>query len=159
MLCVTRFAEIEFALDEEKEEDEDWFDAQKKNNIETYHAYFNKYPNGKYKADTIKLIGELEDVKQKQESEMKRLAQLEKERRENDKLAAEQKQAAPAKPASKSSAAEGSPLPAFKSKKGLFIGLGVVALGLIAFFIFRGGKSDSASQEAAVVVIVRPRLL
>ena len=78
---------------EEKDEDEDWFDAQKKNNIETYHAYFNKYPNGKYKADTIKLISELEEVKQKQESEMKRLAMLEKERRENDKLAAEQKQA------------------------------------------------------------------
>jgi len=136
---------------EEKDEDEDWFDAQKKNNIETYHAYFNKYPNGKYKADTIKLISELEEVKQKQESEMKRLAMLEKERRENDKLAAEQKQAvspSPVKPANKPSATESAVAAATKSKKGLFIGLGVVALGLIAFFIFRGGKSDSANQEA-----------
>lgn len=136
---------------EEKDEDEDWFDAQKKNNIETYHAYFNKYPNGKYKADTIKLISELEEVKQKQESEMKRLAMLEKERRENDKLAAEQKQAtssSPVKPVIKPSAAEGSIAAATKSKKGLLIGVGVLVLAVIAFFIFRGGKADSANQGA-----------
>lgn len=136
---------------EEKDEDEDWFDAQKKNNIETYHAYFNKYPNGKYKADTIKLISELEEVKQKQESEMKRLAMLEKERRENDKLAAEQKQAtssSPVKPVIKPSAAEGSIAAATKSKKGLLIGVGVLVLAIIAFFIFRGGKGDDSANQA-----------
>jgi hypothetical protein len=71
----------------EKNEDDEWNEAQKKNTIEEYQDYFSKYPNGRYKAETIKLIAELEEVKQKQDTEIKRLAALEKERRENDKAA------------------------------------------------------------------------
>jgi hypothetical protein len=72
---------------EEKNEDDEWKEAQVKNRIEAYQVYFSKYPNGKYKEATIKLIGELEEVKRKQDEEIKRLAMLEKERRENDKAA------------------------------------------------------------------------
>ena len=38
----------------EKNEDDEWKDAQQKNTIEEYQDYFSKYPNGKYKAATIK---------------------------------------------------------------------------------------------------------
>ena len=69
----------------EKNEDDEWKEAQRKNTIEEYQDYFSKYPNGKYKAATISLIAELEEVKQKQDAEIKRLAALEKERRVNDK--------------------------------------------------------------------------
>ena len=69
----------------ERNEDDEWNEAQRKNTIEEYQDYFNKYPNGKYKAATISLIAELEEVKQKQDAEIKRLAALEKERRVNDK--------------------------------------------------------------------------
>ena len=71
----------------ERNEDDEWNEAQRKNTIEEYQDYFSKYPNGKYKAATIKLIAELEEVKSKQDLEIKRLAALEKERRENDKAA------------------------------------------------------------------------
>ena len=69
----------------EKNEDDEWKEAQRKNTIEEYQDYFSKYPNGKYKAATISLIAELEEVKQRQDAEIKRLAALEKERRVNDK--------------------------------------------------------------------------
>lgn len=130
---------------EEKNEDDDWNDAQQKNTIDAYHVYFNKYPNGKYKADTIKLIGELEEVKQKQDSEIKRLALLEKERRENDKLSGEaQKQQT--NPSGYSAVSSDSSSPA-KSKKGLFIGLGIAALAVIIIIVMLVNKKSSATSE------------
>ena len=119
---------------QEKNEEDDWQDTQNKNTIEAYHIYFNKYPNGKYKADTIKLIGELEEVKQRQDSEIKRLALLEKERRENDKVAAETSKQQTGSTGYQSVKAENYSTPP-KSKKGLFIGLGAGALVLIIIII------------------------
>lgn len=122
---------------EEKNEDDEWKESQKKNTIEGYQFYFNKYPNGKYKADTIKLIAELEEVKLKQDNEIKRLAQLEKERRENDKIFAEPQKKNQQKPAPqkiyKTAAPVNPALPA-KSKKGLYIALGAV-LGIVFIII------------------------
>lgn len=134
---------------EEKNEDDEWNDAQKKNSIEAYQAYFYKYPNGKYKADTIKLIAELEEVKQKQDNEIKRLALLEKERRENDKLVGEPKkvQAVGAgQPIHQSSGTENSTSPA-KSKKGLLIVLGVVIIAAVVIFLMTGKKEISAEAN------------
>ena len=136
---------------EEKDEDVEWFETQKKNSIEAYYAYFNKYPNGKYKADTIKLIGELEEVKLKQENEMKRLALLEKERRESDKQANEQRQPPPAGQAAyKAPVADHSSTPA-KSKKGLWMILGVLVLVLIAVILYNiTNHSSSTSEDTAI---------
>jgi Effector-associated domain 11 len=143
---------------EEKNEEDEWKDAQQKNTIEEYQDYFNKYPNGKYKADTIKLITELEEVKNKQDSEIKRLALLEKERRENDKTLSE-----PAKLATTTynqsyqtagATATTSPAPA-KSKKGLLIGLGAVAVvAIIIFFAVGKGSSNNKDKEVAANSIV-----
>ena len=121
---------------EEKNEDDAWKDAQDKNIIEAYQVYFTKYPNGKYKAATIKLIAELEEVKLKQDMEIKRLAMLEKERRENDKVAAEPEkvQRAPIPQTQYRSAAPVSSSQPPKSRKGLYIALGAV-LGIVFLII------------------------
>ena len=110
---------------EEKNEEEEWKDCQRKNTIEAYQFYFSRYPNGKYKADTIKLIGELEEVKLKQDVEIKRLAMLEKERRENDKGAEAKKEQTstpvqPAQPAYRAAAPVRTAAPP-KSRKVLYI--------------------------------------
>ncbi len=137
---------------EEKNEEDEWKDAQKKNTIEEYHDYFNKYPNGKYKADTIKLITELEEVKAKQEMEMKRLASLEKERRANDKTQGEPTKVAMGsgfnqafQTTDKTSSASAAPVyqttapvhggyQAPKSRTGLYIALGVL-IGIVFIII------------------------
>ena len=135
---------------EEKDEDVEWFETQKKNSIEAYYAYFNKYPNGKYKADTIKLIGELEEVKLKQENEMKRLALLEKERRESDKQANEQRQPPPpGQAAYKAPVADHSSTPA-KSKKVLWIVLEVLVLVVIAVILYNSTNHSSSTSEATL---------
>ena len=128
---------------QEKNEDDEWYDAQKKNTIDAYQVYFNKYPNGKYKADTIKLISELEEVKLKQDTEIKRLALLEKERRANDKLTGESQkvQAGTMSQPTYQSVAAIASSPPVKSKKGLFIGLGVVALIALIIFLTTGKES------------------
>ena len=132
---------------EEKNEDDEWNDAQKKNTIEAYQIYFNKYPNGKYKEDTIKLISYLEEVRQKQDNEIKRLALLEKERRENDKHTAESQKVQPVAHQSSNEKAPTvtSATPA-GSKKGLFIGIGVAVVALIIFLVMK--KSPSAESAA-----------
>ena len=130
----------------ERNEDDEWNEAQRKNTIEEYQDYFNKYPNGKYKAATISLIAELEEVKQKQDLEIKRLAALEKERRENDKAVDAETQKttntenrtrqsygtttnviAPAKP---------------KSRVGLYIVVGAL-IGIIFIILLAVGYSSS----------------
>lgn len=151
---------------EEKNEDDEWKDAQKKNTIEEYQDYFNKYPNGKYKADTIKLITELEEVKAKQELEMKRLASLEKERRANDKTQGEPAKVAAGsgsnqafQTADKASSASAAPAyqttapvhagnqPA-KSRSGLYIALGVL-IGIIFIVIIAVAVSGDDETPAA----------
>ena len=130
---------------EEKNEDDDWNDAQHKNTIDAYQIYFNKYPNGKYKADTLKLIADLEDVKQKQDNEIKRLALLEKERRENDKLAGETQRIPSTQPSYQSN--DTGPSAPAKSKTGLFIGIGVAVIAIILIVVMMGKKSPAAAEE------------
>ena len=138
---------------EEKNEDEEWKDCQRKNTIEAYQFYFSRYPNGKYKADTIKLIGELEEVKLKQDVEIKRLAMLEKERRENDKAAEAKKEQPVVQPqtAYRSTATLHPAAPA-KSRKGLYIVLGtvlaVVLLIIVASISSTNETSTTASTDA-----------
>lgn len=156
---------------EEKNEDDEWKEAQKKNTIEEYQDYFNKYPNGKYKADTIKLITELEEVKNKQELEMKRLALLEKERRENDKASAEPikvQAGATTNQAYQAASVTGSPSaapmyktadPAYatnrpvKSRTGLYIALGAL-LGI--FFIIILAVAVSGNEEKQTPAVIEP---
>ncbi|MEO6720096.1 MAG: hypothetical protein ABIN67_07005 [Ferruginibacter sp.] len=146
------YSELNTYLEEKNEEDE-WKDAQGKNTIEAYQVYFNKYPNGKYKADTIKLIGELEEVKLKQDSEIKRLALLEKERRENDKVAEEfAKQQMASSAIHPSVNVVNSSTPA-KSKKGLFIGLGVAALVIIVILATIINTPDSDTENTGPVAV------
>jgi Effector-associated domain 11 len=122
---------------EGKNEDEEWNEAQRKNTIEEYQDYFSKYPNGKYKAATIKLIGELEEVKQKQDAEIKRLAALEKERRSNDKATENESQRSNTEPKPRqaySSTANVNVPVRPKSRTGLYIALGAL-LGIIFIII------------------------
>jgi hypothetical protein len=129
---------------QEKNEEDEWKDAQNKNTIDAYHAYFNKYPNGKYKADTIKLIAELEDVKLKQDNEIKRLALLEKERRESDRVAEMQRMQQAATNAGQPYKPEVTTVPPpGKSKKGLFIGIGIAVIVLIIILLSTGNNSTS----------------
>jgi hypothetical protein len=131
----------------EKNEDDEWNEAQKKNTIEEYQDYFSKYPNGRYKAETIKLIAELEEVKQKQDTEIKRLAALEKERRENDK-ATESETQKPAyqetKPRQAYQATPNVITPAQpKSRAGLYIVLGAL-VGIIFIIVIALSVSDDS---------------
>jgi hypothetical protein len=151
---------------EEKNEEDEWKEAQKKNTILEYQDYFNKYPNGKYKADTIRLITELEDVKNKQELEMKRLAALERERRENDKAANEpikipvdanttqnyqntaRTSSHAAAPVYKTAAPGYAPPPA-KSRTGLYIALGLI-LGILFIIIIAVAVSGNDESQTRV---------
>ena len=131
---------------EERNEDDQWREAQRKNNIEEYQDYFSKYPNGKYKAATIKLIAELEEVKSKQDMEIKRLAALEKERRANDKAAdAEAQKTTNTENKTRQSYSSTTnviaPVRPSKSRAGLYIVLGVV-IGIIFIILLAVGYSD-----------------
>jgi hypothetical protein len=66
----------------EMEDEEAWRNASKKNTISAYQAYFNEFPNGKYKDQTRELILELQEVERRRAAEMKRIAEEEKQRRE-----------------------------------------------------------------------------
>jgi Effector-associated domain 11 len=129
----------------EKNEDDEWKEAQQKNTIEEYQDYFSKYPNGRYKEETIKLITKLEDIKTKQELEMKQVAAREKERRENDKAA----ETIPQKPAYQQPKTQQAyrstntviAAPA-KSRTGLYIALGAL-LGIIFIIIIAVAVSGS----------------
>lgn len=122
---------------EEKNEDDEWEVAQEKNSIEAYQDYFSKYPNGKYKAATIKLIGELQDVKQKQDEEIKRLAKLEKERRASEKVTRPVTPKAPVQRPSPNPVYQqpARPVePAKKTNAGLYIALGIL-LGIVLIVV------------------------
>jgi hypothetical protein len=131
---------------EEKNEEDEWKDSQKKNTIEAYQQYFSKYPNGKYKAATIKLITELEEVKLKQDSEIKRLASMEKERRERDKTEAESQKEETVNDdrfARKNFTVTNNEGKTATSKKGLLVGVGITAIVLI---VVQGITSSSTSR-------------
>ena len=144
---------------EEKNEDEEWKDCQRKNTIEAYQFYFSRYPNGKYKADTIKLIGELEEVKLKQDVEIKRLAMLEKERRENDKAAEAKKEQPVVQPqtAYRSTATVQPAAPA-KSRKGLYIVLGSVLAVVLLIIVASISTTDEPTKTGTYPVTDYPSL-
>lgn len=137
----------------ERNEDDQWKEAQRKNNIEEYQDYFSKYPNGKYKAATIKLIAELEEVKSKQDMEIKRLAALEKERRANDKAAdADAQKTTNTENRTKQSYGSATKVieaSKHKSRTGLYIGLGVL-IGIV-FIILLAIASTSSDEPATPV--------
>ena len=153
---------------EDTDEDDAWHEAENRNKIEAYNAYFRKYPNGKYKADTEKIIAKMESVRQKQDEDIKKLAQLEKEKRDRDKekMEAEEeekKQAAPvfqqAAPQSFKSApppttAESSPS-FFKSKAGMGIIAAVVIL-IIYLIIPKGNSADEGEDLQAGTEVAPP---
>ena len=61
LLCITKVnAEEEYPLLEayfnERTEEKAWAIASAANDIEAYQEYFQKYPNGKYKEETQRLI-------------------------------------------------------------------------------------------------------
>jgi Effector-associated domain 11 len=122
----------------EKNEDDEWKEAQQKNTIEEYQDYFSKYPNGRYKEETIKLITKLEDIKSKQESEMKEVAAREKARRESEKAAENtaHKTAYQEPKVQQSYRSANTPVapPPAKSRTGLYIALGAL-LGILFIII------------------------
>jgi hypothetical protein len=136
----------------EKNEDDEWKEAQQKNTIEEYQDYFSKYPNGRYKEETIKLIAKLEDIKNKQELEMKEVAAREKERRENDK-AAETVTQKPVYQEAKTQQAYRSAqtviAPPAKSRTGLYIALGAL-LGILFIIIIAVAVSGDDEKKPGV---------
>jgi Effector-associated domain 11 len=136
----------------EKNEDDEWKEAQQKNTIEEYQDYFSKYPNGRYKAETIKLITKLEDIKNKQELEMKEVAAREKERRENDK-AAETVTQKPAyqQPGNQQAYRSSNTVTAApaKSRTGLYIGLGAL-LGILFIIIIAVAVSGDEGTKPPI---------
>jgi len=65
----------------EQEEEKAWREVSRKNTIAAYQEYFERFPNGKYRAETHRIITELQEVEQKRSAEMKRIAEQEKRRR------------------------------------------------------------------------------
>lgn len=65
----------------EQEEEKAWREVSRKNTIAAYQEYFEWFPNGKYRAETHRIITELQEVEQKRSAEMKRIAEQEKRRR------------------------------------------------------------------------------
>jgi len=65
----------------EQEEEKAWREVSRKNTIAAYQEYFDRFPNGKYRAETHRIITELQEVEQKRSAEMKRIAEQEKRRR------------------------------------------------------------------------------
>jgi len=63
------------------EEEEAWKEAVRKNDIETYRVFFMKYPHGKYKEETRRIISEMETIEKAKAAEIKQKATEEKERR------------------------------------------------------------------------------
>ncbi|MEM8528875.1 MAG: hypothetical protein AAGG68_29840 [Bacteroidota bacterium] len=65
----------------EQEEEKAWQSASRKNTISAYQEYFERFPNGKYRAETHRIITELQEIEQKRSAEMKQIAEQEKRRR------------------------------------------------------------------------------
>ena len=67
----------------ERTEEKAWAIASAANDIEAYQEYFQKYPNGKYKEETQRLIQELEAIEAKRQADFRKKAEAEKKRRQN----------------------------------------------------------------------------
>ena len=67
----------------ERTEEKAWAIASAANNIEAYQEYFQKYPNGKYKEETQRLIRELQAIEAKRQAEFRKKAEAEKKRRQS----------------------------------------------------------------------------
>ncbi|MEM6696980.1 MAG: hypothetical protein AAF806_22735 [Bacteroidota bacterium] len=65
----------------EQEEEKAWKEVSRKNTIAAYQDYFERFPNGKYREETHRIIMDLQEVEQKRSAEMKRIAEQEKRRR------------------------------------------------------------------------------
>lgn len=68
----------------ERDDEIAWKEAQKRNVIEPYLQYLERFPNGRYAADALKIMTDLNDIKQRQEEQLKKVAQAEKERNERE---------------------------------------------------------------------------
>ncbi len=64
-----------------REEEEAWDKTLEANTIEAYKIFFTQYPNGKYKDETQRVIGDLENIQKEKENEIKQIAEEEKARR------------------------------------------------------------------------------
>lgn len=67
----------------EREEDAAWATASASNDIETYQAFFNKYPNGKYREETQRLIEELKTLEVQKNVAFRKTAEAERKRRQS----------------------------------------------------------------------------
>lgn len=67
----------------EQTEEKAWAIASASNDIEGYQDYFQKYPNGKYKEETQRLIRELQAIEGKKKEEFRKKAEAEKRRRQS----------------------------------------------------------------------------
>ncbi|MEL6251082.1 MAG: hypothetical protein AAFR87_03635 [Bacteroidota bacterium] len=67
----------------ERTEEKAWAIASAANDIESYQDYFQKYPNGKYKEETQRLIRELQAIEAKRKAEFRKKAEAEKKRRQS----------------------------------------------------------------------------
>lgn len=67
---------------QEREEDAAWATASAANDIEAYKAFFTKYPHGKYREETQRLIQKLEALEVKKNIAFKKTAEAERQRRQ-----------------------------------------------------------------------------
>ncbi|MEM6805026.1 MAG: hypothetical protein AAF696_26755, partial [Bacteroidota bacterium] len=65
----------------EQDEEKAWAMARASNSIASYQEYFNKYPNGKYKGETQKLLKELQSIEEKKNKTFIQKAENERKRR------------------------------------------------------------------------------
>lgn len=79
---------------ENAEEDEAWNEAKRRNEIGAYQHFFEKYPDGKYKNETRKVIAELKEIDRKSHADIQQKAQEEKDRREREEAEERQRQKA-----------------------------------------------------------------
>jgi|GEM_PF-4357962 flagellar biosynthesis chaperone FliJ len=63
-------------------EENAWKEATRQNTIAAYQSYFEKYPDGKYREETYRIMTDLREVERRREEEIKRLAEEERRRRE-----------------------------------------------------------------------------
>ena len=126
----------------EKDEENAWQEALHNNTIDGYQDYFSKYPNGKYKEDSIKFIKQLREKRESQDNEIRKIAEQEKVRRESIETGQ-------GRPVSTEYSYPSGPTPApSKSKKTLFIVSGIVVVAAVAiFFIINSNSSSSEYTE------------
>ena len=125
----------------EKDEENAWQEALHSNTIDEYQDYFSKYPNGKYREDSIKFIKQLREKRESQDNEIRRIAEQEKVRRESIETSQE-------RPASSEYSNPPGPAAASnKSKKTMFIVSGIVVIAAVAILLMVNSNSSSSKAE------------